>query len=606
MSHIAGLMQRLDSVLLAKPFRILAFTVVCLLLLLAGWAASLRWVEARARTVSEEAAVQTAHAQAGLLSSELQKYRLLPLVLTEYPDVAAILEDDQPDSALRLNPKLETLAQRTNAAVIYIIRLDGRTIAASNWRLPTSFVGRDYSYRPYVREALRNGAAELYALGAVSGRPGLFIAQRVTRNGRALGVIVVKVEFQDLETVWARRAGPTFVTDENGVIIITSRPEWRFHTSRLLAAPALARLRATRQYDDHSLSPLHFPMAERGTLSVADGWQPRYFPVAVPFDMKGAELHYLQPMEPALDAARTTARVTVVAGVAVIALILAFLLRVREKALLQTRVRAELEREVALRTAELTEANALLHKESREREQANQRLQSARDELAQANRLGYIGQITSSVAHEINQPVAAIRTFAENAREFLARSRPAQVLSNLDIIIDLTERIGSITAELRSFSRRGTRRVEPVPINDVVGGALLLIGDHLRASGITLKRVGHDLAVHVIADRCRLEQVLINLMQNAAEALEGSVEPCIILSTTAVDRTVIVEVADNGPGIPAALRDEIFQPFITGRADGLGLGLSIARDIAREFGGDVILAQSSADGTIFRLRLAQA
>lgn len=606
MSHIDRIPNGADSRGASQGIRVAAVAAIGLALILGAWWAALHWATAHARNVSDEQAAQIARSQSGLLSSELQKYRLLPLVLTEYPDVAAILEAGDPASASRLNPKLETLAERTNAAVIYVIRNDGRTIAASNWRLRTSFVGQDYSYRPYFREALRDGSAELYALGAVSARPGLFIAQRVMRAGRTIGVVVVKVEFDRLEAVWARQPGPTFVTDANGIILLTSRPEWRFHSLHPLGAAEGARLRATRQYGNLPLEPIGLNFEGHAAWREALGDGPGFRMAIVPSDLKGGELQYLQPLAPALASANATARAVTVAGLALIALVIGFLLRARERAALQAQARGNLEREVALRTSELIEANRLLKEESREREQADERLRSAREELAQANRLGYIGQITTSVAHEINQPVAAIRTFAENAAQFLDRSKTDQVRSNLKTIVDLTGRIGSITAELRSFSRRGARVAGPVAINDVVEGALMLVGDRLRSSGVTLERRGGVRSVSVVADRVRLEQVLINLLQNAAEALEGTDDPRITLSIAAAGGFVTIEIADNGPGVPPGLSDELFAPFVTGRAGGLGLGLGIARDIAREFGGDLLLASSSADGAVFRLRLACA
>ena len=170
----------------------------------------------------------TARAHHGLLGSELQTFRLLPLVLAEYPDVAQAMQGHDPAAAKRLNATLELLATRTDAGVLYAIDARGRAVAASNWRLPTSFVGQDYTFRTYFNEAMARGGSELFALGSVSRRPGLYLARRVDRGGRALGVIVVKVEFDRLEREWAQSPGATVVTDARGLILITSVPAWRF------------------------------------------------------------------------------------------------------------------------------------------------------------------------------------------------------------------------------------------------------------------------------------------------------------------------------------------------------------------------------------------
>ncbi|MDQ8756273.1 ATP-binding protein [Sphingosinicella sp. LHD-64] len=572
--------------------------------MLVGFAfAANRWAARHALSNSDVAAGQMARGQAGLLASELQKFRLLPLVLIEYPDVRAVLGGAGPDAVARLNGKLELLSDRTDAAVIYVIDRNGRTLAASNWRRPTSFVGQVYGFRPYFQGALRDGAAELFALGTVSGRPGLFIARRVESEGRVLGVIVVKVEFDRLEAVWARQPGTTFVTDRHGVIIITSRPEWRFRRTRPLSAGAIAEIRRTLQFGDLPLPPV--ALVPDGPALREAGSDARYRAARVAVPLEGGLLRYLQPLAAAEAGAAATARAALLAAFVLIALALAWLYRAREKRLLQIEARRALESEVALRTAELREANARLTEESRERTRADHRYRAAREELAQANRLGSIGQITAGVAHEINQPVAAIRTFAENAGRFLDTGKEDRARQNLGHIVDLTGRIGTITAELRAFARRGTPAIDAVELSGVIDGALLMLGDRLRAAKIEVERSGEQPGLRVVADRVRLEQVLINLLQNALDALAGRAASRIAI-TVAAGEDIAIEISDDGPGIPAALADELFTPFVTGKPDGLGLGLGIARDIAREFGGDLDPVPSPLGGAAFRIRLRRA
>ena len=183
-----------------------------------------RWARGRADATADAAASAAARGHAALLASELQKFRLLPLVLVEYPDVADALSGDDA-AARRLDATFELLAQRTDAANIYAIDAGGRTVAASNWRLPTSVVDRNYGFRPYFRDAMERGGSELFALGTISGRPGLYLARRVMRAGRPAGVVVVKVEFDAVEQAWARSSGASFVVDPHGVILITSLNE---------------------------------------------------------------------------------------------------------------------------------------------------------------------------------------------------------------------------------------------------------------------------------------------------------------------------------------------------------------------------------------------
>ncbi len=593
---------------LSGPHRRIATAAVIGMVLIAALSYGvLSWANSHAATLSDISAKQSARTHAGLLASELQKFRLLPIVLIEYPDVHAVLERDDAGAISRLNGKLELLAARTDAAVIYVMRPDGRTIAASNWRQSDSFLGHDWRFRPYFAEALRKGSAELFALGTVSSRPGLYIARRISRGHQPLGVIVVKVDFDHLEAAWARQTGPTFVTDQDGVVMITSRPKWRFRSLRPLSAEKVAMATRTLQFGRRPIGPIDLTFDGATVHQPATGGEINYRAASIPVPLAGGELTFLQPLAPAAASANATARLIILAGVILVAVVLAIMLRAREKALLQVATRRMLESEVTLRTAELTEVNRKLIEESREREQADRSLRAAREELAQANRLGSIGQITAGVAHEINQPVAAIRTFAENAGQFLDRGRPESARDNLGLIVDLTARIGRITAELRAFSRRGTPTINEVEVQAAIDGALLLMGDRIRSQGVTLDRAGREQGVRVMADRVRLEQVLINLIQNGLEALDGRPEPHLQISIGREGKNgVILEVADNGPGVPAELVDEIFTPFVTGRPDGLGLGLGIARDIAREFGGDLAIVRSILGGAGFQLSLKRA
>ena len=581
--------------------RLVAAALVVLLLGAALLWASGRWATAQAAAAADAAAGQTARSHAGLLASELQKFRLLPLVLIEYPDVATALETQAPTAVARLNRTLELLADRTDAAAIYVIDAKGVTVAASNWRLPTSFVGQNYSFRPYFRDAMSRGASELFALGTISGRPGLFLARRLTANGRSAGVVVVKVEFDRLEATWARAGGHSFVTDSHGVILITSVPDWRFRTTHPLDAATLAQARTTLQFG--SGPPRAAPLVMAGATATVN--KARYRVGSLPVPLAGSRLVHLEPLAGPLAAATTSVRLRGLAILIILGVVAGLAWRSREKRQLQQEARLALEQEVVRRTAELSETNRQLTIESRERLEAEQRFRAAREELAQANRLGSLGQITAGVAHEINQPVAAIRTFAENAGIFLDRDQIEPVRGNLAQIIDLTARIGSITAELRTFARRRTPLRGAIGIGSVIDGALLILGE--RARQIVTVDLAPDMrGALVVGDRVRLEQILVNLLQNALDAVAGMAAPRILIAAVVAGSDMTITVGDNGSGLDPTIADQLFAPFISAKPEGLGLGLGIARDIAREFGGELEIGSSTLSGAAFALRLKRA
>jgi two-component system C4-dicarboxylate transport sensor histidine kinase DctB len=299
----------------------------------------------------------------------------------------------------------------------------------------------------------------------------------------------------------------------------------------------------------------------------------------------------LQPLAPIRAAYLGSARLAIATFAVGLMLFLALGLWIRERADYAAETRQELERRVLERTEALEKAQA--------------HFRSAREELAHANRLGSIGQITAAVAHEINQPVGAIRAFAENAAEFFRRGDSATGAANLAQIIALTDRIGRITAELRNYARRGSGGVSAVTLDTAIEGALMLTGHVLRQHGVSIRREGQT-GLRVRADRIRLEQILVNLIQNAIEAMGQIDGPEIRLVVSSASPMALITIADNGPGVAADVADMVFAAFTTTKPNGLGLGLGIARDIAREFGGDLELVEGSGGGAHFHLALRLA
>lgn len=559
--------------------------------------ASRRRAEAELARQSEAAAAL----HAAVLRSELEKHRSLPLALATDPDIAELLTAAQARRVELINHKLEGLAAQTRASAIYVIDARGLTQAASNWRLPTSFVGADYSFRPYFVKALRDGAAEFFALGTVSGRPGLFLARRVVgADGRALGVVVVKVEFDALEAEWRGSGEPAYVADPGGVILITSVPAWRFRTLRPLDDASRKLTLADQTLGHGALTPLPFATPESGPSRLVraplDGAERSWMHSRAGTATPGWTLHLLTPTRGAVEAATANARALAALVVTLLFGVMAVLLRRRQLAAARDRAaeaaRLELERRIAERTQDLSDANAALNRQIEERQRAEAAREALRDELVQAGKLAALGQIAAGVAHEINQPVAAIRTQAETAAAYLDRDQGAKATRALHRIGDLTARIGAITHELRAFSRKTEARLEAVPPGRAIDGALLLLGGRLRQAGVRLSRDKAPPDLRVLADRFRLEQVIVNLIQNAAEAMEGQAEPVLTLSIRPRGEEIDLIVADNGPGVAPAIRDQLFTPFVTSKPNGLGLGLVICRDIVAGFGGELNLRPS--------------
>ncbi|WP_454280837.1 sensor histidine kinase [Sphingomonas sp. Marseille-Q8236] len=582
------------------------YAMPMLAVLLLAMAASLAlrvYAHRQAMTGLRSDAARIARQQERLLNSELQRFRLLPIVLAEYPDVGAALRNGSSKAVERLNEKLRGLAERTGAPVIYAIDRQGRTIAASNAGERESFVGRDYSFRPYFRQALRAGTSEYFALGNTSHRPGLFLARRIGPAEAPDGVVVVKVEFARIVQAWTSDPGQTLLLDDHGVVVVTTDPQAQFTIMRPLTPTARGEIAESQQFGERRLRPSPFRITGERAVD-RDGT--RYVVGAIAAPLPRWQLVHILPSAQALREADSWVRsATALIAVGLIGLTLLAIWR-RTRAERAALARESLEAEVARRTAELRATNDRLTVEIAERIRADQRFRAAREELAQANRLGSLGSITAGVAHEINQPVAAIRTLADNARTFLSRSQPDKADGNLTTIVSLTERIGSIVQEMRRFARRGTQGLGQVSLDEVLDGTMLLIGDRFRSAGVALERpMGGALPI-VLAGRVRLEQVLVNLLQNALDAVAGRPDPRVRLTVTEHADRVELTVEDNGPGLDPAIASDIFTPFVTGKPDGLGLGLGIARDIMTEFGGMLETTASSLGGAGFRIGMRRA
>jgi len=548
---------------------------------------------------------------AAVLRSELERHRSLPMVLAQDPDLAMLLARPDAEVTARLNLKFEALARDVRAAAIYALDANGRTLAASNWRLPTSFVGSNYRFRPYYFEAMRDGQATFFALGTVSGRPGLYLSRRVNgADGQALGVIVAKVEFDALEAEWLASGEPTYVTDSDGVVVVTTVPAWRFRTTGPLSADQRRRFAATQTAGATVPSSLPFEAGGRAVIRLSADVPPDLYAVASdPIPDIGWRLTLLAPAGEAMSRAMAGARWLAALSVALLAALTGILLRRRQRAAAQAieaeRGRIELERQISLRTAELRSTNDLLNREIDERQRLESVRQDLQDDLIQANKLATLGQIAAGVAHEINQPIAAIRTHADSASLQLRREDSAGALRSLSSIDHLTERVGVITDELRAFSRKTRSETVAVGVDAAIDGALLLVAGKLRENGITLDRRRAASGLAVLAERNRLEQVVLNILQNAIEALDGTPDPAITLGVTARGKHVNIHVTDNGPGVAPAVQARLFTPFTTSKREGMGLGLVISRDIVAAFGGELSL-EPSPRGARFVIRLAKS
>jgi two-component system C4-dicarboxylate transport sensor histidine kinase DctB len=531
------------------------------------------------------------------LLGTLHRYETLPQILGQLPDLPAVL--DAPGDSNRqiaANHLLQTIARQTGAEVMYLMSADGTTVAASNWDKRDSFVGRNFAFRPYFSEAMEGKLGRFFGLGTTSAKRGYFFASAVRDGARIIGVLVVKIDLDHTETLWGKTPEQLLLTDHNGVVILTSRPEWRFRATRPLSDSEETAIVAVQPYPNRDPRPL---------LIDDKAWLTQSQEIAE----TGWSVNILAPRAMIDRPVRT---VVAVGGAAlmVLMLLLGIMIQRRrhylDRIAFEAKARRELENRVVERTSDLEGLNSRLKQEVLEREQAQQELVRAQDELVQASKLSALGTMSASISHELNQPLAAIRSYAENAEILLDHARTDDARGNLKLIGELTGRMASIIAHLRAFARRDRHAPESVALQPALDDALALLAKRRRAMEVELIRDLPDATLWVQAGETRLRQVLGNLLANALDALTEKGPPrriWISAEQTAVGVNLFIR--DNGPGFTQEALAHAREPFFTTktRTQGLGLGLAICDTLMRALGGELLFANHPTGGALLTLRL---
>jgi len=570
---------------------------------------------------------------AATLESTLDRYEFLPALVSLHPFVHDLLAaPDDPARVAAANRYLAEVNRRARASATYVIAANGIALAASNHDLPGSFVGTDYRFRPYFQMAARGQVGRFYAIGVTSDEPGYYIAQPVRSGGRVVGVTVVKLNLE-----WFQRAGaggtePVMVSDDHGVIFLSSVPAWQYRTLRPLPPALQTELDRTRQYHGQAVRPLPLealqsPVTRWLTQAVlrdgarlvrigTGGGAERYLEISRKVGPADWTMQVMAALDPVLASARNATLGAALAYACMCLLLFNWRQR-RQRArdieygrrLLEAAY-DELERRVEARTADLMAINEQLEAEVAERTRAESELRAAQDELVQASKLAALGQMAAGITHELNQPLAALRTFSDNTRVLLERGKLDAATDNLAAIADLTARMGKITGQLKLFAGKARPRRHAVPVRAALDHVLALMAPRLGAVALRVEGLQAAPGPAVWADELKLEQVLLNLLGNALDALAAAAPaaPCVEVVVGEQGDTVSIAVRDNGGGIAEDALPRLFEPFFTTKeiGQGLGLGLAISTSIVREFGGQLSAANRAGGGAEFVVVLRRA
>jgi two-component system C4-dicarboxylate transport sensor histidine kinase DctB len=555
----------------------------------------------------------------------LEKYESLPeLLASDKRLINYLVKPGGRDRIDALNSYLETINRISDASDTYLMDRDGLTIAASNWNEERPFVGRNFGYRPYFKKAMEGRLGKYFALGTTSIRRGYYFAYPVRHEGIIIGVLAIKVDIDSVEQSWGHKKQSFLVTDPDGVIFFTTNHDWRFRTLFPLAEKTLKRIIESKRYPNTTFEPINIVdekiisygrivkiknensfKADSYLLQSVNmpeaGWN-----VQILSDTKGIE--------------RLVALVLVMcSSIFVLGGLLHLLVRQRKQRLLEVKnfedqsrkvledANERLESRVNERTAELTKTNVLLRREVDDRRKAEEALKKTRSELIHAAKLAALGQMSAGINHELNQPLAAIRSYTDNCKLFLSKERYQDAEWNLEQISELTDRMARIGVQLKLFSRKSSGQMSIVPLHGVIDGALEILKPALRKANADIRVSITPESLEVKANNVLLQQVLVNLVGNALQAVEEEDRREIIISAKRFKGKGMVTVEDSGRGIHPDHLPHIFEPFYTTKksGQGLGLGLTITERILKDMNGEIAVGKSTG-GTRFEFFLEEA
>ena len=572
--------------------RVLRASVAIAVIALAAWAG--HWLALqRDLQVLREAGAQRLELAATRIDAQLARFDFLPSLLQTSPEVMRFL--DTPDDAglaAVVNQYLLSLNAIAGADNLYVMDRHGKALAAADFASPGTPVGRDLSYRPYVVEALATGRGRFYGVGVTSARAGYYLSFALPAAGTVRGLATVKVNLADMENEWAQLPGQVLVLDEHQVAILSTREDWRYRALAPLSDAARAEVQQSRRYGAGVPDALDWraePGIDGETLRVRVEGQ-AYLASTRKVHQGRWQLVLLEAETGVRAVARTVAFSAALA--AAIVLLLGALLAAR---------RREIRHRLASREA-LQAAHDSLERKVLER---TAELRAAQDDLVHAGKLAVLGQMSAGLVHELNQPLAALQTVSDNADQLIVRNRLDEARANLARIGKLVGRLRKLSSQLRFFAHKSQGVVGAVPVHRLVQETQALLADRLQASAIAwVVRIEPE-QLAVAGDEARLEQVMGNLIGNAIDALQPVDQRRIEIHATAHEGLATLSIRNNGPCIDEHILARMFEPFVTSKpaGKGLGLGLMLSAHIVRECGGSLRARNLSPTGAEFIIEL---
>ena len=530
------------------------------------------------------------------LDADLARFDYLPALLEMTPIVPALL-DTPSDAHLRdaVNRYLDGVNATAGAEMLYVLDRSGISQAASDWDKPGTTLGQDLSFRPYMIDALNHGRGRFYGVGITSKRPGYYLSYALRRGQPTRGVVAVKVNLEEAERAWRKLPGDVALIDQRGVVILSTREDLKFRPLLPLDALQRAEVLRSRPYGNAALQPLQWSQKESLDRNVQVITLDDTDQLASARTLGGApwQLMVLDDLAPVRMAARNTA-ITASLAMAVL-LLVAVALWQRRRAL-----RQKLANQAALQAAhDMLESTVVAR---------TAQLRAAQGELVHSGKMAALGQMSVGVVHELNQPLTAMRTLSESAGILLDKNRLDDVRGNLQRICGMVDRLARLTSQLKTFAHRSDLPLVPLLLSQAIADAQAMVAEAAKKHRVAIEVDVQPAALSVMAEEAALGSVLVNLMRNAVEAMQDAPLRTLRLVARLDEGRVILSLSDTGPGIRPDILPRLFEPFVTSKpaGAGLGLGLVISAQLVRAMDGTLRAANQAQGGACFVVDLPAA
>jgi two-component system C4-dicarboxylate transport sensor histidine kinase DctB len=527
------------------------------------------------------------------LDADLARFDYLPALLEMTPVVPALLDaPSNPQLRDSVNRYLNGVNATAGAEMLYVLDPTGISVAASDWDQPGTTIGQDLSFRPYVSDAVKKGRGRFYGVGITSRKPGYYLSYALRRGDGLRGVVAVKINIEEAERAWRKLPGQVMLVDERGVVILSTREDLKYRPVAPLDASQRAEVLRSRPYGEAALLPLHWATTQ--ALS----------PDAQVVELDGlAQLASTRTLQRApwrlvalddLAPVRVTARyAAVTASLAMVVLVLvAVTLWQRQRA-----VRHKLASQAALQAAHDNLESMVVARTAQ--------LRAAQSDLVHAGKMAALGQMSAGMVHELNQPLTALRSLSDSAGILLEHDRLDDVRGNLQRISGLVDRLARLTSRLKTFAHRSDVPLAAVPLARSIADAQALLGAELKERNISFEVDVRPAELSVMADEAAVASLLNNLIRNAIDAMQGAPQRTLRVQARVDEGRAVLQVTDTGTGIRADILPRLFEPFVTSKpaGAGLGLGLVISALLVRAVGGTLRAANREGGGACFTVDL---